>query len=215
MTMRITHWGHACLTVATEDGTVLLDPGTLSSGFEGERGLDAVLVTHEHPDHLDVPRVAALLEANAGCALYADAGSAALLGDLGVRVVAPGDVVSVGRGLTVTVGGGIHEPVYGDVPGIPNNSYLLGDGLLFHPGDSYALPGRPVEVLALPTSGPWLRVRDAVEHVRAVRPRVAVPMHEAALADTTTHYELIGLFCPEGTAFTPLERGRPTTVPAP
>jgi glyoxylase-like metal-dependent hydrolase (beta-lactamase superfamily II) len=57
--MRLTHLGHACLLAEAGGARMLFDPGVLS-GFDDVRDLDAVLVTHQHPDHLDParPRVA-------------------------------------------------------------------------------------------------------------------------------------------------------------
>src|SRR5277367_2154578 len=63
--VRITHYGHACVLAELPDRTrVLFDPGTYSAGFEDLAGLDAVLVTHEHPDHFDAERLPRLVEAN-------------------------------------------------------------------------------------------------------------------------------------------------------
>ena len=70
--MRLTHFGHSCL-LADVDGTRLLfDPGVFSHGFEGITDLDAILITHQHPDHVDRDRVAALVEANPQAKLFAD-----------------------------------------------------------------------------------------------------------------------------------------------
>ena len=74
--MQIIHYGHACVLVETESARLLIDPGTFSSGFEELTGLDAVLVTHQHPDHLDTDRLPALLAANSGAELVVDTGSA-------------------------------------------------------------------------------------------------------------------------------------------
>ena len=54
------------------DKAVLFDPGNFSHGFEGITGLSAILITHQHPDHADVTRLPALIEANPQAALYAD-----------------------------------------------------------------------------------------------------------------------------------------------
>jgi L-ascorbate metabolism protein UlaG (beta-lactamase superfamily) len=43
---------------------ILFDPGTYSADFEELTGLDAVLITHEHPDHHDAERLARLAAAN-------------------------------------------------------------------------------------------------------------------------------------------------------
>ena len=72
--MRITRYGHSCVLVEDGAGRVLLDPGMFSSGFEDLRGLTAVLITHQHPDHLDVERVTRLMEANPDAILVTDEG---------------------------------------------------------------------------------------------------------------------------------------------
>ncbi len=50
--MRITKFGHACLRVEHDGTTVVIDPGTFSEP-ESVDGADAILITHEHADHVD------------------------------------------------------------------------------------------------------------------------------------------------------------------
>ena len=202
--MKITHFGHACLLVETGDARLLFDPGTESSGFEDLRDLTAILITHEHDDHVDYAKLPALLAANPGVVLVADRDTAAKLD--GARSVSPGDALELG-GATVDVVGGSHEPIYLNVPDCTNAGYLVNDGEFYHSGDSYFVPDKKVDILALPTSGPWLKVGEAITFLHAVGPRVAIPMHEAALAHTGLHYGMIGAFKPETTEFVPLEHG--------
>jgi L-ascorbate metabolism protein UlaG (beta-lactamase superfamily) len=61
--MRLTHYGHACVLLELPQ-RVLIDPGAYSAGFEQLEDLDLVLVTHAHPDHLDVDRLRALVVNN-------------------------------------------------------------------------------------------------------------------------------------------------------
>ncbi len=136
--MQISHYGHSCVLLDTGAARLLLDPGTFSSGFEQVDGLDAVLVTHQHPDHLDSDRLGALLKANPDARLIVDAGTAAQLGGIDHEVVAPGGSVQIG-GARVDVLGGDHAVIHPDIPMIPNNAYLV-DGTLLHPGDSFTLP---------------------------------------------------------------------------
>jgi len=70
--MQLTKLGHACLHITDGDASVLIDPGTFSSGFEELRGLTAILITHQHVDHLDMDRIAALVEANQQALLITD-----------------------------------------------------------------------------------------------------------------------------------------------
>jgi L-ascorbate metabolism protein UlaG (beta-lactamase superfamily) len=192
--MKLTHLGHACLLVETGDARLLLDPGTMSD-FATLTDLTAVLVTHQHPDHLDADRVAALLAANPGARLVVDPDTGAAFPD--AVVARPGERLMFGR-TSVDVHGGLHAAVYGDVPGCTNSAYLIDDGALFHPGDSFATPPGQVDVLAVPVDGPWLKLAEAVDYVRAVAPRVAVPIHAGETTDPAKYAGMLAAFSPEG-----------------
>jgi len=186
--MQLTHFGHSCLLASFREGdsetTVLFDPGTFSHGFEGVTGLSAILVTHQHPDHVDVERLPALLDANPQAALYADPMTAAQLGGAWQAVNA-GGAFTVGH-LAVRGVGGTHAVIHPEIPVIDNVSYLIGDeghaARLMHPGDALYAPGEPVEVLATPAAAPWMKISEAVDYLRAVAPTRAVPIHQGVVA---------------------------------
>ena len=100
--MQVTHFGHSCVLLDTGAARLLIDPGNFSQGFEGLTGLDAVLVTHQHPDHLDLERLPALLRANPDAQLIVDSGTAGQLGGAEVakdhETVEPGTTVSASPG---------------------------------------------------------------------------------------------------------------------
>ncbi|MEU8631285.1 MBL fold metallo-hydrolase [Amycolatopsis sp. NPDC048633] len=208
--MRIVHFGHACLLLETGSERILIDPGAFSTGFEGERELSAVLVTHQHFDHLDVDRLPKLLEANPDAKLIVDAGSAPEVEKLGVQfdIANVGDAFAVG-GTSIKAVGGEHAVIHADIPVIPNIGYVFDDGAFFHPGDSFFVPEQKIDVLGLPTGAPWLKAGEAVDYLRAVAPRVAVPIHEAVLANPALHYGLFGNLAPEGTEVKVLDRAEP------
>jgi L-ascorbate metabolism protein UlaG (beta-lactamase superfamily) len=134
-------------------------------------------VTHEHVDHVDADRVAAL-----GVPVYAPFGP--------YNAVKPGDRLEFGDS-RIDVVGGEHAVIHRDIPVITNVGYVVDDGAFYHPGDSFFVPVRPVDVLALPTSGPWLKLGEAVDYLRAVKPRTAGPIHEGALANPAFAFEII------------------------
>jgi L-ascorbate metabolism protein UlaG (beta-lactamase superfamily) len=209
--MKLTHYGHACVLADTDGARILIDPGTLSTGFETVRGLDAILITHDHPDHLDVDRLGALLAANPGAAVYSDAGTAPALAAFGAAVAEPGATLTIG-GSRVSVLGGSHATIYENIPGSGNVAYDIDGGAFYHPGDSFEVPPHPVDVLGLPICAPWLKLAEAIDYLRAVAPRVAVPIHQADLVDTGTSYFMVGHFTPEGTTFRPIEQQTPTEL---
>ena len=212
--MRLTKFGHSCLLVEEGGARVLLDPGSFSEGFETLEGLTAVCLTHQHVDHLDPERVRPLLDRNPGVRVVSDEGSAEALGEAGadVEVVHDGDELALG-GLALRVVGRDHAAVHPEVPVVPNVGYLVG-GRLFHPGDALTMPGEPVEVLAVPAGAPWLKLADAVDYLRKVGPRVALPVHEKVLSEAGigAHYRLLEQLRGPGTAFEVLDDGRPVEL---
>jgi L-ascorbate metabolism protein UlaG (beta-lactamase superfamily) len=210
--MHLTHYGHACLLVETDHARLLIDPGTLSSGFESLTGLDAVLVTHEHPDHVDVAAVRLLLASNPDAVVVVDEVTAPQLADVERLLVArPGETLEIADE-RVEVLGGTHAPVYADVPGCPNLAYLVGGDAFLHPGDALVVPPRPVQVLAVPIDGPWLKLAEAVDYVAAVRPAVAVPIHEGELTDPAKYAGMLAAFTGDAATVTRLEMGARTDL---
>lgn len=189
--MRLTRYGHSCLLVESADQRVLVDPGTWSRGFEELRDLDAIVVTHEHPDHIDHERFADLVRANPEALLLVEAGTAT------AEQVAPLDPTPFTAATDVTLGGlrlrGLgdrHALINEFIPQVGNTGLLLtadGEPSLFHPGDAIdadpAAAGVELDVLAVPLAAPWCASKETIAFVRRLAPRTAVPIHDAILAD--------------------------------
>ena len=182
--MQLTHFGHSCLLAEFDHTRVLFDPGTFAHGFEGITGLSAILVTHQHPDHVDVARLPSLLDDNPDAALYADAQTTAQLG-APWQAVHVGDKLQIGE-ITVRAVGGKHAVIHPEIPVIENISYLVDEGdqraRLMHPGDALFVPDEPIDVLAAPAAAPWMRISEAIDYLRAVAPTRAVPIHQGVVA---------------------------------
>lgn len=95
--MRITHLGHSCILVEAAGQRILVDPGNLSKSWRGLTDLDAILVTHRHPDHVDPEHIGALVDANSGAVVRAEEGACHEIPALDADPVAPGDVLQIGE----------------------------------------------------------------------------------------------------------------------
>ncbi|GGP37932.1 MBL fold metallo-hydrolase [Saccharothrix coeruleofusca] len=179
--MKLTKYVHACVTLEKRGTTIAVDPGLLTpDAAEVVAGADAVLITHDHFDHFAEELIAQAVAARPELRVFGPASVAAKLGDRATAVAA-GQSFTIGD-FEVEVHGEHHALIHPDIPTIDNVGYLV-DGSLYHPGDAYHVPGGEVETLLLPTSGPWTKVAEAVDYVRAVKPRRLIQIHELMLSD--------------------------------
>ena len=59
--MKLTKFTHACVRLEKDGRVLVIDPGHFSETEEALAGAEAVLITHEHADHMDVDAVLAAL----------------------------------------------------------------------------------------------------------------------------------------------------------
>jgi len=179
--MRLTKLGHSCVRLEKDGAILVIDPGSFSDAAAALDGATAVLVTHEHADHLDAAALRVALSTDPGLTLWANQSVCAQFTDFGDRVheVRHGDALSV-AGFSVHVHGVDHAPIHKDIPIVVNTGFLV-EGDLFHPGDSYTVPEEPVRTLLLPISAPWLQAGQMIDYFRAVAPAQAYAIHDAIL----------------------------------
>ena len=181
--MKITKFGHSCLLIEESGVHLLTDPGSMNE-VPAPAKLDAILITHEHQDHFDIDKIKALVALHPGVVLITHPAVGAKLEEAGLAYtpIEPGAAVEVG-GVTVESYGTDHAIIYGDTPPCRNTGYLIANRL-FMPGDAlHDVPGKPVEILALPTGGPWMKMSEAVDYAKRVLPKVAFPIHDAMYSD--------------------------------
>jgi len=180
--MQITHLGHAAVLVETGAARILIDPGNFSDAWHGLTDLDAILVTHKHPDHLDPEHLPALLTANPAAKLYVEP---SIDDQPSASPLAPEEQVAVGDVL-ITAVGGQHALIHRDIPRLGNVGYVLrseGQPTLFHPGDALDTTPDGVDILAVPAYGPWAAMKETIDFVRAVGALEGFPIHDELLSD--------------------------------
>jgi L-ascorbate metabolism protein UlaG (beta-lactamase superfamily) len=207
--MRITKFGHACIRLEHDGKVVVVDPGMFTDP-EAVDGADAVLITHEHPDHY-LPDHLARTDAPV---FTIDAVAARIREDAPgvaerVTVVSPGEEFD--PGVPAVSVGELHAVIHPDLPRFSNSGYLftLGETTVFHPGDALTLPEQAVDVLCVPVSAPWMRASEAVDFARAVGAPRNVAIHdrvysEAGLRIVDGHF---GMLLPESSSYVRLADG--------
>jgi len=194
--------GHSAVVIDLDGVRVLTDPVTRSRvgplrrvepvpHREALRGVDVVLISHLHWDHLDVP---SLRDLGRDVRIHVPAGAGAWMRGAGftdVHEQALGDVVEIG-GVRITAVHALHSgyrpplgptaPAMGFVVAGSRTVYFAGDTDLFE--GMADLPG-PIDVALIPVWG-WgptlgrglhLDPLRAAEALRLIRPRAAIPVH--------------------------------------
>lgn len=179
--MRLTKLTHACVRLQKDDRTLVLDPGGLTREPDALDGADAILITHEHFDHLDGDRLRAAVSERPGLEIYTCRAVADQLSGLRTRVLGDGDAVTI-AGFEVAVIGQKHEVVHPDVPPVENIGFFV-DGTVFHPGDAFTVPARPVPTLLVPTNAPWMKNPELIDYLREVAPERAYSVHDGLVND--------------------------------
>lgn len=181
--MNVTHLGHSAVLVEVAGRRLLIDPGNFSAAWHGLTDLDAVLITHLHPDHVDPAHVPALLAANPETQVRVEPQVLEAVDLPGASALPAGETVRLGE-VTVTAVGGQHAVIHRDIPMIGNIGLVVtasGEPTLFHPGDSLAAVPAGVDVLAVPAYGPWAAMKETVDFARAVGAPRGFPIHDGLL----------------------------------
>lgn len=183
--MTIKKFLHSCILIEENGKRLLIDPGSFSFIEEIIKPedigpVDVVLYTHQHQDHFYPEVLQSFLKSDTKIVCNREVN--ALLEKDGVysEYIDADDARDV-HGFDIEAFEAPHEPVLGEIP--DNLAFLINDSVL-HPGDSISVViDKPVETLCLPVAAPWLRIMDAVLFARKVKPKIAIPIHDAYLKD--------------------------------
>ncbi len=178
--MKITKFAHSCLLVEVDGAKVLTDLGSWNPEVPDVSDLDAILITHEHQDHFDIEKLKTLLSQNEGTKVITHAAVGEKLQEAGIeyQAIEPGERIEVAR-VSVESCGSDHAIIYGSTSPCRNTGYLIADKF-YIPGDAlHDTPSKQVEILALPTGGPWMKVSEAIDYAKLLKPKVVIPIHDA------------------------------------
>lgn len=206
--MKIKKIGHCCLIIETKGIRIMTDPGVYSTAQDEEKNISIVLITHEHADHFHVESVKKVLANNPEAKVVTNTAVGKLLEKEGI----PYEVLEHG-GSSILYdilfeGFGEHHAVIYKEMGMVQNTGFFIDNTLFYPGDAFVNPQKPISILALPVSAPWLKLSEVIEYAIALKPSRTFPVHDAIMKHPTM---MQGMFVPllekEGIEFVPMGEG--------
>lgn len=185
--MKIKKLGHCCLVLEVNGKRVMTDPSNFDYGGDSisERGIDLILITHEHADHLHIDTLKEILKNNGNAIVISNISVGKLLTEAGINFTKVEDGENYDfNGLSIKGFGDKHAEIYEDYGRVQNTGYMIDS--LCYPGDSFNPPNTEVDILALPVLGPWMKMKDAIDYAKELKPRVCFPVHDAPLKPFAT-----------------------------
>ena len=212
--MKVTKLGHCCLILEPKEGIkIMTDPGAdtfVEMRFkENARNIGAILITHEHQDHLHIDSVKTILENNPNAIVITNSAVGKLLNEVGVtyKKVEEGETYDI-NGVKVTGFGNLHAEIYESYGRVQNTGYMIDS--LCCPGDAFENPKTKVDILALSVTGPWMRIKDAISYAKEIKPRIVFPVHDAHIQNWAAFIWRVpeNLLEQDGISFKKLELGK-------
>jgi L-ascorbate metabolism protein UlaG (beta-lactamase superfamily) len=176
--MKLTKFGQSCVLIEDDNGAILLDPGSFSEGKLSVADLpplQAVVVTHQHADHLSEKQVKELVSRFPDVQWVAPADTHDQLKGLGVSKVTNQSVPNI------EVNEGLHAPIAPLGDQIQNLVVHI-NGKVTHPGDSHDFT-QTKEVLLLPIDAPWGTTIKALSLAQELHPKYVLPIHDGMWND--------------------------------
>ena len=183
--MKITKLGHCCLIIEENGKKVMTDPGFFTVDAHTKiTGLDLIVFTHEHGDHYHLDSLKIVIEKNPQAKIVTNTAVGKLLDP--EKIVY--EILEHGQQKTISDiklegFGNEHAEIYDAlVPRVQNTGFMFADRL-FYPGDSLYVPEKQAEILALPTAGPWVKIKESIDYAKTVNPKKCFPVHDDVIKD--------------------------------
>jgi L-ascorbate metabolism protein UlaG (beta-lactamase superfamily) len=177
--MMITKFGHSCFLIEDQGIHILFDPGAWNSLPDTLPPIDVLLITHEHPDHLDLEKVKALISKGQNLRILTNGDVALKLGGIECEVLADQQVIQI-KDVSIKSYVTRHASIYPTLPSVTNTGFLLNQKL-FNPGDALIDPHSKVEILMLPVCEPWAKMEEVIDYVKQLQPKTVIPIHDGML----------------------------------
>lgn len=177
--MKITKLGHCCLLIETKGKRILTDPGSYTVETHSKlTDIDYILFTHEHQDHFHLDSLKVILQYNPYAVVYANNSVSELLNASEVKHIQINHNESLSLDTVQVLGfGEKHAQMHSSIPRSSNIGFFI-DNRLWYPGDALTDFKEKVEILALPVTGPWIKIGEAIDYALALKPKITFPVHD-------------------------------------
>src|SRR3989338_3699104 len=158
--MKIKKLGHCCFIAEPKTGVrIMTDPGAFSALQLQEKNINAIIITNTAVGKL--------------------------LDEAGIKYIKVEDGQKYDfNGVNIVGFGSKHAEIYGTYGQVQNTGYTIDS--LCYPGDSFSNPNSKIDILALPIAGPWMKIKDAIDYAKIIKPRITFPVHDAYIHDWAT-----------------------------
>jgi L-ascorbate metabolism protein UlaG (beta-lactamase superfamily) len=182
--MKLTKYGHACIFIQSDNGKrLVIDPGSFTSLPSDLSDIKVLIITEEHMDHFNLDNVHKILEVNPTVKILTTKAVSDQLQQLGIVSQSVTESLSSKIGdFNMTLTEVDHAVVHKTSP-CKSLTTQIGD-FLYYPSDSYTTSTNEVEVLAIPTSGPWYKITESIDFLNATKSKVIIPTHNALNSET-------------------------------
>ncbi len=179
--MKITKFGHCCLLIEEKGLRILTDPGSYSTAQNDVKNIDIILITHEHADHVHIPSLKNCIKNNPKARVITNKGVAKLLEPEKIKyeIVEHNQKANI-KDVLIEGFGEKHAQMYKTLVPAINTGYFISNKL-FYPGDSFYNPKKPVDILALPVAGPWMKLSEAIDYAIEIHSKIVFPVHDGLL----------------------------------
>lgn len=175
--MKVTKYPQSCLILEKDGMRLLIDPGVfVAEKYKaGDLGkIDAVLVTHEHGDHLNIELLRSIV-GQSGITVVANESASKLSDGLVTKVVTDGEQFEL-AGFKIIAKELPHCAMPSGAPGPQNTGYIIDDNF-FHPGDGVKIDDVHVDTSGVAVAGPDISPRDVVDFAKSVGCKKLIPLH--------------------------------------
>lgn len=173
--MNITKYEHACLDIQNGNSRLIIDPGVFSKSMTDFSGIDAIVITHVHPDHFDPDKITKIIAQNPEVRVFTTTEVAKQLANPNVHTPDREQTITVGE-ISLEFFGEDHAVIDPSYPLAENIGVLIND-TLYYPGDSFTTCPKPYDILAIPVHAPWLKFSETADFIRSSSASRLFPTH--------------------------------------